>query len=112
MLALAAEAVDLFARCGETFYVAQARMNEATADAGLGDYDRSLAALREARGLFLLENNALWAALTDLESVAVLARLGRCEESLDLALSCSGAFWAGGLPVEQAQASLAAARAA
>ena len=53
----------------------------------------------------------MWAALTDLETVEVLRRLGRCEESLDLALRSSGAFWTGDLPVEQAQAKLAAARA-
>jgi CHAT domain-containing protein len=112
VVSLAHEAADQFERCGEQFYVAQALLNEATAYAGLGRFDEALAVLADARRRFEAIGNPMWAALTDLETADVLRRLGRCEASLDLALRCSGAFWTGDLPVEQAQANLAAARAA
>lgn len=112
VLRLAREASDLFERCGEQFYAAQALLNKATAYAGLGQFDEALAVLADARRRFEVTGNPMWAALTDLQTAEVLRRTGRCQESLDLSLRCSGAFGSGDLPVEQAQASLAAARAA
>lgn len=112
VLALAAEASDLFARCGEEFYVAQAQLNEATAYTGLRRYDDALTVLAAARRRFAAIGNPMWAALTDLEAADVLRRLARYQESLDLALRCAGAFWSGNLPVDEAEANLAAARAA
>jgi hypothetical protein len=71
-----------------------------------------LVALAEARQIFLEEGNLVWLASTDLESAAVLQRIGRHADSLTLARTAMQVRHEQGLPVEEAQACLVAARAA
>lgn len=102
----------LFTELGTRFEVGQAILNEATAYAGLQDYAQALASLAEARQVFEGEDNQVWVANTDLETAAVLYLQGRFEESLTSAQACVAIFGASHLPVKEAQACLAAARAA
>ena len=106
------QARDLFTQYGSRFEVAQALLNEATAYAGLKRYDEALASLADARRTFAEEDHATWVASTDLEIAAVLHQLGRHTDSLANAQATMQVFHAHGLPVEEAQARLVAARAA
>jgi CHAT domain-containing protein len=101
-----------FAEQGSSFEVGQAALNEATAYAGLRRYEEALAALSEARAIFAAEGNATWIASTDLETAIVLYRLGRYAESLATAATAAATFAGHDLPVDGAQAGLAAGRAA
>jgi CHAT domain-containing protein len=102
----------LFAELGTRFEIGQAILNEATAYAGLKDYAQALTSLAEARHIFEQEGNQVWAATTDLERASVLYYLGNYAESLATARACVATFYANHLPVKEAQAYLAAARAA
>jgi CHAT domain-containing protein/tetratricopeptide (TPR) repeat protein len=104
---------SLFAELGTRRVVAQAIVNEAVAYAKLGRYPEALASLAEARQIFEEEgSNITRVASTDLETAAVLLQQSRYDESLAVAEKCIAVFEAHGLPLEEAQAHLVAARAA
>jgi tetratricopeptide (TPR) repeat protein len=103
---------ELFDARGARFEVGQALLNEASAYAGLRQYDRAQAALAEAHQIFTIEENAAWAAAADLERSAVLLHQGQGAASLALATACATHFQQLGLPVREALADLVAARAA
>jgi CHAT domain-containing protein len=102
----------LFTKLGTRFEVGQAILNEATAYAGLQDEAQALASLAEAQQLFEQEGNQVWAATTALETAAVLYLQGQFQESLTTAQACAITFQTNHLPVKEAQAHLAAGRAA
>lgn len=101
-----------FAEYGAAFEVGRALLDEAVANAGLRHYDDALAALEDARQLFVAEANLAWTASADAEAAAVLQRLGRNAESLEASRRAEQAFSALNLPVGQAHAALIAGRAA
>lgn len=100
----------LFAQLGTHFEVAQCLLNEAVAHAGLRNYDPALAALQQARQIFLSEGNAVWAATADLEIASIFLLQGQLAEGLSLSLSCLTVFEAHNLHVQKAHALLIAAR--
>ncbi len=106
------QARELFAQLGTRFELAQAWLNEAVAAAGLQRFGDAQEALAQARAIFSAEGNAVWVALVDLEQANLLGRSGQWQESLRQAVACNAAFRSHDLPVEEARACLAAARAA
>lgn len=103
---------SLFTELGAHDVAAKAILNEGVAFAGLGEHDAALRSLDEARAIFAQSDNQPWTASTDLERAAVLRLRGDCEQSLALAQRCADCFHQLGLPVEEAQSYLVAARAA
>lgn len=107
-----AAAEQLFERLGTGHEQAQALVNHAVAAAGLRRFAEAHAALAQARAIFEAEGNQVLTAHVDLEEANVLFREGHWLESQDRAAACAAAFARLGLAVEEARASLAAARAA
>ncbi|MBE2234627.1 MAG: CHAT domain-containing protein [Anaerolinea sp.] len=103
---------SLFTELGAHDVAAKAIVNEGVAYAGLGQHDAALRSLEEARAIFAHSDNQAWTASADLERAAVLRLRGDCEPGLALAQECAERFHQLGLPVEEAQARLVAARAA
>jgi CHAT domain-containing protein/tetratricopeptide (TPR) repeat protein len=102
----------LFGELGTRFEVGQAILNEARAYTGLERYEEAAASLREARSIFQEEGNRAAQAETDLQAALVQFIRGDLRASLDLSVNCAVVFRQEQLPVWEAQAYLAAARAA
>ena len=111
VLILAQEAEDQFERCGEQFYVGQARLNEATAYAGLGRSSRrwqpwpTPASALKRSSIRCGPPSPIWRPRKCCGGWAGAREPGPGPPQF------RGLF-DGDLPVEQAQANLAAARAA
>lgn len=103
---------ELFSGLGTRFEVGQAILNEASAYTNLGRYNDAHASLDEARSLFEQEGNPAAVAETDLHRAGILLAENRAEEVLSLAKACEEVFTSLELPVKQARACLAGARAA
>jgi CHAT domain-containing protein len=103
---------ELSTEIGSRFEVAQAVLNEASANYGLKKYDDALASLAEARSLFEEEGNQVAVAEADLQTAAVLLALGQHDESLAQAQAAAAVFQEHDLPLGRARAHLVAGRAA
>ncbi|MEZ4768232.1 MAG: tetratricopeptide repeat protein [Caldilineales bacterium] len=103
---------NLCAEIGRQREVAEALLNEAVAHTGLHRFDLAIAALNDARERFRAEDNQVLVNRVDSERAALLGLQGQHRASLTLAVQCAGEFERRNLPVQQAQASLVAARAA
>ncbi len=101
-----------FREAGTRFEVAQALLNEATALAGLNHDEEALAALAEARQIFVHEQNEAWQIYTDLEKAAILFRREQYGEAKGLALEAVSRLHALNLPLKEAEALLITAHAA
>jgi CHAT domain-containing protein/tetratricopeptide (TPR) repeat protein len=101
----------LFTELGTRFEVGQAILNEAAAEIGLRDYAAARASLAEARALFEQEGNQVAVAETDLQTALVLLDSDQANAALVLAGAAMQAFEQHNLPLWQARAGLAAARA-
>ena len=100
-----------FVELGTQFEAGQALLNEAVANAGLGRDAEALSSLAEARQVFALEGNEVWIARSEIELAALLLRQGNLKESVAQAGACASVFQTHGMPVQEAQAHLIAARA-
>lgn len=103
---------ERFSQLGSQLEVAQALLNQAEAYAGLQQNEPMLESLAAARTIFEAEGHRAGVLSVDVQRAALLLRQGQAEAAYTLALDCAGAFDQASLPVKQAQAQLAAARAA
>jgi tetratricopeptide (TPR) repeat protein len=101
----------LFSEMGARFDAAQALLNEAVANAGLGRIAEATAALEEARRIFAEEVNLVWLAYADLRKAALLLRQERFQDSLAASLQAGDLLRGRELPVAEAEAHLAEAQA-
>lgn len=101
-----------FSALGTPAEVAQAILNEASAFAGLERYAEALGSLEEARQSFEQNGNLVAMANTDLQMASVLLNQGQSDRAFTLAQTCALLYADYNLPVWQARACLAAARAA
>lgn len=104
-LPLAQQAEDLFAAEGMNYELARARANRALALARLGS-GRALALLADARSLFEVEKNEVWATHIDLARAEVLGRAGAASEALALASRAAEAYQRLGLKSKHAYAEI------
>lgn len=111
-LAKSREIREKFQLAGTQFELAQAILNEATALTGLEAYVESIAALKQARRIFVEEENEAWQIYTDLEVASVLYRRQKYSQSEKLAAFCALKLSDLNLLVKKALALVLAARSA
>jgi tetratricopeptide (TPR) repeat protein len=103
-LNLTRESAELLRRAAAGFERLRMPYEQAKALAGLGiaegrmgETARAFRASREARDIFLRENNAVWPALIDLHHAELFRRTGRARRALSLCAKAQAALAASGL---------------
>lgn len=103
---------ETFQEAGTQFEIAQAYLNEATALAGLKEFDQAHQALGEARQIFIAEDNPTWQVRTDLEEALLYYHQRNYLTCKNAAASCISRLQTLQLPLIKAQAQIITARAA
>jgi CHAT domain-containing protein len=101
-----------FQEAGTKFEIAQAFLNEATALAGLNEFEQAHEVLDEARQIFIAENNMAWQIRTDLEEALLYYRQQRHQDCLVVANACLSRPEIVDQPVIRARAQIIVAQAA
>ncbi len=101
-----------FQEAGTQFEIAQAYLNEATALAGLKEFDQAHQVLDEARQIFIAEDNLTWQVRTDLEEALLYYHQRHYLTCKNAAASCISRLQTRQLPLMKAQAQIITARAA
>jgi CHAT domain-containing protein len=101
-----------FQEAGTKFEIAQAFLNEATALAGLNEFEQAHEVLDEARQIFIAENNVAWQIRTDLEEALLYYQQQQYAECISAASACLFRDEILDLPLIRARALIIVAQAA